>query len=431
MTARVHSASYIARCSYCVRRTSVACDVFRPPGLVIYRPDHLFHRAELNHWRRGASHKAPNKHRSYSLVTMASSDDKSIYRHQLDCAIRAVRLASRLCKRIQLQLKASEKADKSDASPVTIADYGAQAIVAWSLQKDTPNAPFSMVAEEDSDDLRGSEKGQGLAKKITAVVNEVLSEEACAGPKSLSQDDVLALIDSGGSQGGSEGFHWVLDPIDGTRGFVGMRQYAVCLGLLHKGKVVVGVLGCPNLPQKRIEDEDGVGESASKAGTDGVGVIFAAEKGQGAFAGPLSDDGRPGERLQLEDPQDFTELRFMESFESKHSDHSFTAKLAAKLGVTQAPLRLDSQAKYGALARGDAAINLRFPHQDYREKIWDHVAGALIVEEAGGKISDASGAPLDFGKGRWLDLNRGIVSATPAVHNALLKAIQEVDSQPQ
>lgn len=54
-----------------------------------------------------------------------------------------------------------------------------------------------------------------------------------------SQEDVLALIDSGGSQGGSEGFHWVLDPIDGTRGFVGMRQYAVCLGLLHEGQVRV------------------------------------------------------------------------------------------------------------------------------------------------------------------------------------------------
>ena len=104
-----------------------------------------------------------------------------------------------------------------------------------------------------------------------------------------------------------------------------------------------------------------------------------------------ADDGGPGERLQLEDRQDFAELRFMESFESKHSDHGFTAKLAARLGVTQAPLRLDSQAKYGALARGDAAINLRFPHKGYREKIWDHVAGALIVAEAGGKISDASG----------------------------------------
>ena len=53
-------------------------------------------------------------------------------------------------------------------------------------------------------------------------------------------------------------------------------------------QVVVGVLGCPNLPQKRIEDADGVAESASKAGTDGVGVIFAAERNQGAFAGPLS-----------------------------------------------------------------------------------------------------------------------------------------------
>ena len=43
------------------------------------------------------------------------------------------------------------------------------------------------------------------------------------------------------------------------------------------------------------------------------------------------------------------------------------------------------------LARGDAAINMRFPHRSYREKIWDHAAGALIVEEAGARISDASG----------------------------------------
>ena len=79
--------------------------------------------------------------------------------------------------------------------------------------------------------------GKGLAARITALVNETISAEANAGPNSLSQDDVLALIDSGDSQGGSEGFHWVLDPIDGTRGFVGMRQYAVCLGLIHHGKV--------------------------------------------------------------------------------------------------------------------------------------------------------------------------------------------------
>ena len=46
----------------------------------------------------------------------------------------------------------------------------------------------------------------------------------------------------------------------------------------------------------------------------------------------------------------------------------------------------------GALARGDAAVNLRFPHAGYREKIWDHAAGALIVAEAGAAITDAAGA---------------------------------------
>lgn len=53
-------------------------------------------------------------------------------------------------------------------------------------------------------------------------------------------------------------------------------------------QVVVGVLGCPNLPAGQIEDADGAGNSAAKAGTDGVGVIFAARKGAGAFAGPLA-----------------------------------------------------------------------------------------------------------------------------------------------
>jgi hypothetical protein len=53
------------------------------------------------------------------------------------------------------------------------------------------------------------------------------------------------------------------------------------------------VLGCPNLPQSHISDEDGAGNSAEKAGTDGVGVIFAAQKGVGAFAGMLAGEGQP------------------------------------------------------------------------------------------------------------------------------------------
>ena len=53
------------------------------------------------------------------------------------------------------------------------------------------------------------------------------------------------------------------------------------------------------------------------------------------------------------------------------------------------------------------------------------------VQESMAKHCLRAGAPLDFGKGRWLDLDRGIVSATPAVHKALLQAIKEIEAQPQ
>lgn len=63
----------------------------------------------------------------------------------------------------------------------------------------------------------------------------------------------------------------------------------------------------------------------------------------GLFAG----DALPQQRLLLEDVKDFSCVRFMESYESRHSDFDFTSKLAARLGVTRPPLRIDSQAKYG------------------------------------------------------------------------------------
>lgn len=54
--------------------------------------------------------------------------------------------------------------------------------------------------------------------------------------------------------------------------------------------------------------------------------------------------------MVLSDQTDLSEARFMESYESRHSDQDFTSKLAHKLGVAKAPLRLDSQTKYGKVS---------------------------------------------------------------------------------
>jgi len=348
---------------------------------------------------------------------------------EYEAAATAVRLASKLCDAVQSQLKSAEKMEKDDSSPVTVADYGAQALVAWSLQRTLPHQKLSMIAEEDSVDLRAPE-GAAMLRRITDLVNETLADEPDA-PAMLTSEEVIALIDQGNSEGGPTGRHWVLDPIDGTRGFVSMRQYAVCLGLLIDGEVLLGVLGAPNLPHWAITDVDcnlNDGELCKPYDdSDGVGTIFAAQKGCGAFAGALfHSTGVPDHPIQCNDSLAPEEVRYMESFEKKHSNHKLAYAVSQEVGIELPSLRIDSQAKYGALSRGDASIFMRFPPEDYREKIWDHAAGAIIVTEAGACISDAMGNPLDFSQGRFFPyLNGGIIAATPSMHRAILAALRK------
>ena len=97
------------------------------------------------------------------------------------------------------------------------------------------------------------------------------------------------------------------------------------------------------------------------------------------------------------------------------------------MGISAAPLRMDSQAKYGAVARGDASLYLRLPSPkspDYREKIWDHAAGCIIVEEAGGRVTDMTGKPLDFDHGRLMQDSRGVVVSNGTRHDAVIEALK-------
>ncbi|KAF5832071.1 hypothetical protein DUNSADRAFT_12183 [Dunaliella salina] len=168
-----------------------------------------------------------------------------------------------------------------------------------------------------------------------------------------------------------------------------------------------------------VKDEDGGAGPPSRGDQQGIGCLFLAHRGAGAYKAALY--GAQGiDGVQPIGVHDFAEggfanARFMESYESRHSDHSFTASVADHLGVTMPPLRMDSQVKYGLLSRGEAS-----------EKIWDHCAGFVIVEEAGGRVTDASGQRLDFSKGRYLELDRGIIAAPPTVHAALLSAVTAV-----
>mmetsp|Transcript_51874 Transcript_51874/g.103231 ORF Transcript_51874/g.103231 Transcript_51874/m.103231 type:complete len:90 (+) Transcript_51874:183-452(+) len=85
---------------------------------------------------------------------------------------------------------------------------------------------------------------------------------------------------------------------------------------------------------------------------------------------------------------------------------------------------MDGQGKYGILAKGEGHLYTRLPRAGYVENIWDHAAGVIIIEEAGGKVSDLRGRPLDFSRGAKLSESvRGIVASNGVVHEALLQAL--------
>jgi len=349
----------------------------------------------------------------------------SLYTKELEVAQLAVQRASILTKRV-FHEKAKGTISKDDASPVTIGDFGAQALIIHAIKKNFPND--EIVGEEDADSLRDNEK---LRDSIWGLVRETKltdpeAEETLGGPVE-SIDAMLDAIDLGSSAGGSKGRIWALDPIDGTKGFLRGGQYAVCLALMVDGDVKVGVLGCPNLP---VDDAEPLtAESgADQTDSEGKGVLFSAVLGLGATSRPLGTAGLgKSQAIKMKPVEDVSQATFCESVEAGHSSHGDQFEIGKKLGVTKPSVRMDSQAKYGSLARGAGDIYLRLPvRADYQEKIWDHAAGDLIVREAGGEVTDTLGRRLDFSNGRTLKENKGVVAAPKAVHGLVLEAVKEV-----
>jgi len=313
-------------------------------------------------------------------------------------AVRVVREAATLAPRIQSGMKTMNLI-KGDLSPTTVADYAIQALVAQALEAAFPGEP--LVAEERSADLRGNE---AMLDTVTRFVRESVPD--------ADADKVCGWIDRGDFD--PAGRFWLLDPIDGTKGYLRGGQYAVALALIAGGQVELGVLGCPQL-------------NPDCSPSAGAGVIVAARRGQGAWRVPLSG-GASYEPLRVSSCAEAASARLLRSHEAGHTDAGKIAALSSAMGMQAPPVLMDSQAKYAVLAAGHADLLLRMlspAMPDYKEKIWDQAAGTIVTEEAGGRVTDLDGRPLDFSAGRTLARNRGVVASNGFLHERALKAIAE------
>ncbi len=322
-----------------------------------------------------------------------------MYKSELASAILAVKQAAIVCQSVQCHLINTDTLKKEDQSPVTVADFASQAIVCKTLKDTFPND--LLVGEEDATALRDTDQEtlrNGVVKHVQTIF------------KNTDPNTILNWIDRGNANGTEKKRYWTLDPIDGTKGFLRNQQYAIALALIENGQVVLGVLGCPRLEHEKTQ-----------------GLLLWAIKNQGAWRMPINLKNKISQPIAIHPIKNASSARFCESVESAHSRQDQASQIASALGIHLPPVRMDSQAKYATLAQGKAEIYLRLPTRiGYQEKIWDHAAGMLILEEAGGLVTDIHGQPLNFNHGRTLKSNSGVIASAPQIHRQVLDAVASV-----
>jgi 3'(2'), 5'-bisphosphate nucleotidase len=191
---------------------------------------------------------------------------------------------------------------------------------------------------------------------------------------------------------------WMIDPVDGTKGFIaGTGDFAVQIGLAVEGRACLGVLYAP--------------------ATD---VLYWAARGHGSWVmRPTSEaEGVPRpERLRVSGENDFARMRLAES--RSHRSPKMDAVVRA-LGV-KAEVRSHSVGiKVGLLVERQAELYI---HMSPKTKQWDTCAPEVVLTEAGGRMTDLWGGPLKYNTPDVLNRN-GIVSSNGAAHERVIERMR-------
>lgn len=318
--------------------------------------------------------------------------------------LKAIKQAVKLCRTVQrdyLQSNTKVSGEKGgETEPVTIADYGSQALICRTIQQHFPDD--AVLSEESSEQFLKLVQGDQhthILKLLTDILGETVTEE-----------QVIEWLDYGKNRTAKR--TWVIDPIDGTKGFVGMRHYAVAVGVVEEGIASGGFMGCPGY---------GGGDSQDEAN----GVIFFVQDGK-AVQMPLAGDTI--EPIEISNRAEATALQIVQSYEKQHSSRERMTKIRQYAGIDGANISdLDSMEKYALVACGDADLYMRMPRlgSNRPHMSWDHAAGVAIVHAAGGKATDIDGTPLDFSQGKVLP-NRGMIVSNGHIHDQVVAAVRKL-----
>lgn len=182
---------------------------------------------------------------------------------------------------------------------------------------------------------------------------------------------------------------WIVDPIDGTRSFVkGTDQFCVLIGLAKNGEAILGVNYLP------VENK-----------------LFYAEKGKGAFLN--------GERISVSDTKDINNMRM--AISRRMEDDSVKKALYDKIKCETKEFVDSAGIKMCLVAEGKYDVTT-FKARGANE--WDFCAPSIIVEEAGGKVTDVNGVKLKFNHGQ-ANYDVEILISNNQAHEEILDMIRK------
>lgn len=264
------------------------------------------------------------------------------------------------------------------------ADYEKQLRTAMKLARDAGGAVMARYQKRDlSIQSKGAEGPVTEADRAAhrLIVNELT--EAFPGDVVLSEegeDDPRRL--AGGPV-------WIVDPLDGTADFIAANgEFSVLIGYVVAGRPVAGVVYQP------------VGDA-----------LFYAMQGAGAF---VEAEEKPAARLRVSDVRDPARMTAVVSrnHRSKHVDQVMKA-IAPARETTCGSVGL----KITKLVLGDADL---YFHPSKMTKLWDTAGPQVLLEEAGGILTDFAGRPLRYDQPA-LAHTHGLAASNGTAHAALLK----------
>lgn len=184
---------------------------------------------------------------------------------------------------------------------------------------------------------------------------------------------------------------WMVDPLDGTSGFIaGNGDFAVQIGLVENGKCVVGIVFQPL-----------------------TGVLYHAVLGSGSW---MESRDSSLEQVHVSEKQTLSSMRLAAS--RSHRSPRMN-KVVSQLGFREEIQRGSVGIKIGLLVERQCDVYI---HLSPRTKQWDTCAPQLILTEAGGRLTDLFGEPLNYNVPEVQNRN-GLVASNGASHDLIIDTL--------